>query len=894
MFAGLVARARSLWQGIRHTRDVDADTREEMRLHVEMRAADLARSGLPPEEAARRARAEFGSAEYHAEQGRESRGLRWLDHLRFSWLDLKLGGRMLVKYPVLTIVGGFAMAFAIWVGAGTFEILRQFIYPAIPLPESGRIVVLQNWDAANSRIEPRVIRDFVFWREAVKSVDDVAAYRSVSRNLVVTEGTAEPALVAEMSAAAFRVVRVPPLMGRPFTDADEAADAPLVAVIGYDLWQLRFQGDPRVVGRTVQIGGKPATIVGVMPKAFAFPRTHQLWTPLKVDPASVEALRYTALRIVGRLAPNATIEQARNELTQLGRVAATDFPATHQHLRPQVITFGESLAAFDDDSSEILFYGNLFIMMLLTLVCANVALLMFARAATREAEIAVRSALGASRARIVMQLFAEALVLGGVAAAAGLTAASWGLRWALWMIRGEIVDAAGNYPFWVTGELSALTVGYAVLLTVIAAVIAGVIPGLKITRGLNDRLKSTAGGGVSFGGLWTAVIVIQIAVTMAFPLVTYFVRKDGQRYDASVLPFQVDRYLAVRLGMERTAPGDTSATAYQARFVAAVARLENRLLADSAVEGIAFAQLLPRQYHQNHQVEVDEGAVEPPDERGHVVGTVDVEPRFFDVLGVTMLSGRAFTSGDVSANARVAIVDKSFVDRVLGGKNPVGRRLRYGWSGRAGDTLWYEIVGMAPDLGIRSGWGPAGIYHPLQRSQQYPVQAAVRVHGAPADVAPRLRAMATEIEPTLQVTGLMPLRNVMDDELTFGEMWVRLATIASVMVLVLSLVGIYAVMSYSVSRRTREIGVRVALGATPWSVLRSVFGQPVRQIGLGILGGAGLLVLLLGEAPKTQLGVVAGGIGLVILGMVVASALACIVPTRRALAVEPMEALRTD
>ena len=820
------------------------------------------------------------------------------DQLRFSWLDLKLGGRMLVKYPVLTIVGGFAMAFAIWVGAGAFEILRQFVYPAIPLPEANRIVVLQNWDAANSRVESRIIRDFLFWRDAMQSVDDLGAYRSLSRNLIITEGTAEPVILAEMSAAVFHAVRVPPLLGRTLADADEAPDAPLVTVIGFDLWQLRFQGDPSVVGRVVRIGGTPATIVGVMPKGFGFPVSHQMWTPLKVDPASVERLGSTAIRVVGRLAPGATMQQARTELTRLGRVASADFPATHQHMRPQLITFSESLALASGDDGDwgmMMVYGNLFIMMLLTLVCANVALLMFARAATREAEIAVRSALGASRGRIVMQLFAEALVLGGVAAAVGLTAASWGLRWGLWMVRGEIVDASGNYPFWVTGELSPMTVGYTVLLTIVAAAIAGVIPGLKITRGLNERLKSAAGVGASFGGVWTAVIALQIAVTMAFPVASYFVRRDAKKWDPGTLPFEVDRYLAVRLGMERTASGDTSAAAFQARFLAAVARLEAKLTADPGVEAIAFAELLPRQYHPNHQIEVDEGAVAPADERGHVVGSAAVEHRFFDVLGVSMLSGRSFNSGDASSGARVAIVNKPFVDRVLGGKNPIGRRIRYRWgSKQASDTLWYEIVGMAPDLGTNSGWGPAGVYRVLHRASQYPVQAAVRVRGKPAEFAPRLRAIATEVDATLQLSGLVPLRSLGDDELSFLEMWIKLTTIFSVMVLVLSLVAIYAVMSYAVSRRTREIGVRVALGATPWGILRSVFAHPMKQIALGMLGGTGLIALLLGATFQSRFVYVSGIVALVALGMALASAVACLVPTRRALAVQPMDALRTD
>ncbi|MEX2152382.1 MAG: ABC transporter permease, partial [Gemmatimonadaceae bacterium] len=267
---------------------VDAELQEEFRLHMELRAADLVRAGMTPADAARKARAEFGSTEDQVEKARHARGLAWFDELRFSWLDVKLGGRMLVKYPMLTLVGGFSMAFAIWVGAGTFEAIRQLVFPAIPLPDSDRIVMLQNWDAAANRPEFRSTHDFVAWRGALESVDDLGAYRTVTRNLMITEGLAEPVFSAEMTAAAFRVLRVPPLLGRALVETDERADAPLVAVIGYALWQSRFQGDSGVIGRTVRITGAPATIVGVMPDGFAFPRTQELWAPLRIDVSGYE------------------------------------------------------------------------------------------------------------------------------------------------------------------------------------------------------------------------------------------------------------------------------------------------------------------------------------------------------------------------------------------------------------------------------------------------------------------------------------------------------------------------------------------------------------------------------------------------------------------------------
>ena len=908
----MLARMRSLWRGIIRTRQVDADLNEEFRLHMEMRAADLVRAGMTPAEAARKARAEFGSTEHHVEKARTARGLGWFDEIRFSWLDLKLGGRMLVKYPVLTIVGGVSMAFAIWVGAGTFEAIRQLVFPAIPLPESDRIVMLQNWDASANRAEFRSTHDFVAWRDALQSVDDLGAYRTVTRNLMITEGLAEPVFTAEMTAAAFRLLRVPPVLGRTLVEADERAESPLVAVIGYDLWQSRFQGDSSVIGRTVRVTGTQATIVGVMPDGFAFPRTQELWVPLKFDVSTYDRRQGMTIRIFGRLAPGASLDQARTELTNLGRIAAGDFPHTHQHLRPQLFTFAESVRALTGPSESVmLLMGNVFVAMLLVLVCANVGLLMFARAATRETEIVVRSALGASRKRIVMQMFAEALVLAGVAAVVGLTAAGWGVRWGLDLMRGELTDQSGNFAFWIDGKLSPLTFVYTVLLTLLAATIAGVLPGLKITRNLSDRLKraTAGGGGTQFGGLWTAVIVLQLAITMGFPVVSFFLRKDTVRIDTRALPFPVDQYLSVGLEMERFSVevgADTSAAAFQARYAAAAQKLEARLEADPAVTGVVFAEKLPLQYHPNNQVEVDEGSLTPLDERGWVVASTRVDPRYLDVLGVSMLSGRWFNSSEAGPDGRVVVVNKAFVERVMGGKNPIGRRIRYPWRGLKDTLPWFEIIGVAPDMGTNSGWGPAGIYHPLVRAttrggsqlrfdpgQVYPLNVAIHVRGDPQAFAPRLRAIATDVDVTLRLAELMPLRNVVNAEVAFHQFWVKMTTIVSVMVLVFSLVAIYAVMSFAVSRRTREIGVRVALGATHGRIVRAVFKQPLRQLGMGLIAGTVLVWVLLGGMdnglPSRDQWLFLGGYTAI---MTAVCMIACVVPTRRALSVQPTEALR--
>ena len=290
MIAGLAARARSLWRGLTRRSDVEAEMHEEFRFHVDARVEDLVRAGFSRPEATRRASIEFGNFERYKDEARASRGLRPFDELAFSWLDVRLAFRMLRRYPGLTVVGGLAMAFGIAAGVVGFEVLTQLASPRLTLDEGDRIVGLQHWVVEDSRVEPPLLSDFAAWRDELESVENVAAFRSVGRNLIV-DGRAESIDVAEISASAFSVARVPPLLGRWLDAADEAPGATPVIAIGHDAWQSRFGGDPNVVGRLVRLGRVQATIVGVMPAGFAFPVAHDFWVPLQTSDGRSPARR---------------------------------------------------------------------------------------------------------------------------------------------------------------------------------------------------------------------------------------------------------------------------------------------------------------------------------------------------------------------------------------------------------------------------------------------------------------------------------------------------------------------------------------------------------------------------------------------------------------------------
>src|SRR5918997_244009 len=306
---------------------------KEIGFHVDMETERLVRElGLDPVEARRRAVVAFGGIERHKEELRDGRGRGWFD--AFS-LDLKLGGRMLVKYPGLTVVGGLAMTFAICVGTVIFQVLALLLSPTLPLPAGERIVHIQNRDVATNDDEPRALYDFCVWRDTVRSVTQLGAWRDVSRNLVVAGGDARPVAVAEITASGFRVASAAPLMGRVLTDSDAEPASPLVAVIGYEVWRTRFGSDPNVLGRTVQLGDEHATVVGVMREGFEFPVAHDVWTPLRAEMLNQAPRSGPPITIFGVLAPGATIETAQTELTTVGRTIASDQRATHEHLQPR-------------------------------------------------------------------------------------------------------------------------------------------------------------------------------------------------------------------------------------------------------------------------------------------------------------------------------------------------------------------------------------------------------------------------------------------------------------------------------------------------------------------------------------------------------------------------------
>ena len=503
-----------------------------------------------------------------------------------------------------------------------------------------------------------------------------------------------------------------------------------------------------------------------------------------------------------------------------------------------------------------------FALLLVVLVCSNVALLMFARAATRENELVMRSALGASRSRIVVQMFAEALVLGVVAAVVGLVAADVALRtWGLEFLEINM----GRLPFWYDLRVSPGTVLFALGLTVLGSAIAGVMPALKVTRGMGSRLKQAAAGagGLQFGGVWTAVIVAQVAVTVAFPAIVYMVQGQSRHIQTFDVGFADEEFLAVRIETETPIGGSSNPDAardeQRAAFGATLEELRRRVAARPEVAGVTFVGSLPREARAERLIELSDdpsvtgqssgaaSADAPPPFREVTIARI--EPSYFDVLGAPVLAGRAFTAADLAPGATVAIVDQGFVDQVLQGRNPIGQQVRFlddGDKATANTNPWFEIVGVVKDLGIGTPFRKdraAGFYMPATPERFSQVYMLVHARGEPMALSPQVREIAAAVDPTLRLSDFQRVDEVLKGPLWVIGLWMRITIVMTAVALLLSLSGIYAVMSFIVARRTREIGVRVALGASRLSVVGAIFRRPLIQVGLGILAGAALIAL---------------------------------------------------
>lgn len=801
-------------------------------------------------------------------------------------LDARLGFRMLGRYPGLTLIGGLAIGFAIFVGGALFEFINQTL-PArtLPVPHGEHVVGLRHWNRDSNRPAPPTISDLRHWSDHLTAVEHVGGFATGTRIIETTAGATMQVQAAVMSPAGFRIAATAPIVGRVFTDDDARPDAAPVAVIGTGVWRTLFDERSDVIGQTLRAGDTVATVIGVMPDGFKFPVNHGFWMPLDLRGPPIDGLRG-----FGRLVSGADLEHARTELAALGRGPVESAPGSAL-LIPTVQWYRESM--FDVPVTLLLVTMvqqlNLFSALFLLLVAANVALLMFARAAAREREIVVRSALGASRRRIVVQFLVEALTLFGAAAIGGLLMVGPGLAW---IERQIVIMGGGTSPFWFTPSVSLETVLYAVVLTTVAAMVAGGLPALRATRALSTaRLQeATAGAGrLRLGGIWTAVIVTQVTATVVFTAGTGLMWRQAHRSGVLDASFRPSEYVAVTVDTGDAVTGPVR-----------LQRLESLATAirqAPGVSAVAVAQRLPLMTQQGRIVEVEglSGGLE-----AHDVSMPRVDERFLDVFGAPVTEGRGFSPADRRPGANTVIVDHAFVVAALGGSRPIGRRLRVvDQSRQAPPGEWLEIIGVVASLQphrqgalVLDNQLRPFVYRPFDpATTPQVVNIATHVPTATPSSLRQIRQAAQKAHAGVTVLDVQPLDQVVTAEAAFWRLWAQLVLMISVVAMVLALAGIYAVMSFTVTRRTREIGIRMALGARGGRVALEVLQHPLRQVGVGLMAGCGVVLALFiwvrGHMTVTELGL------LTVFGCTLATVclLACLGPARRAIAVHPSRSL---
>ena len=898
-FHTIAARIR----GFLRPGDVDSDFDEELSTHLQMAEEDGLRRGLTLEEARRAARVQLGGITQLRESSRAAWGLPWLDGFA---LDARLGLRMLRRSWGLTIAGGLAMTIVITTAAVVFVFLDEFMgRTAPPLDEGERIVALQSWDVEAHRRRDVSRLDVERWGATLRSVEDLGGFQTIERRLRVEGRPAEWVRVAEISASGFRLARVPPLLGRGIADADERPGAPPVIVIGYDAWQSRFAADRAVIGQPVRLGENMHTIVGVMPERFAFPVNHRYWIPLRPDPSgSLKAAPDGA--VFARLAPGISLERAQAELTTIGLLPPAAAPRSGRNTptttdaprHPRVVPY--TFAFTDDVERGELAWQQRIILLLVALLlvppCLNIAILIYARTVTRQEEFAARYALGASRARIVVQLCVEVLVL---SSAAGIMALI--LTHPILIQIGEIIRRVpqldGSLPFWVNFGFSWRAGLFVAALSVLAALIAGLVPALQATgRVLPIALRSLGSRtGIPLGATWTALIVAQVALALAM-LPSTMELAWGHLRPAVLGPGFVARdFLTARLAVdpEHLPAAEADRPAFAARIRSLQAEVTRQIEAAAGVSAVTFAAALPGAEPLT-LIEMDETGAGDQRRVRRYIRANQVDRGFFTVFNVSALAGRTFDGRDFGTRA-TAIVDQTFVREVLGEDTALGRRVRPVAAPGSEPGPFYEIVGIVPDLPANTSQGrmyvPAVAGAPGSAST---LQLALHAGPDPSAMSRRLQEIGARLDPTLRLDDVRRLDEVYDETQMSSNLTSYALAIVTMSVLLLSAAGLYALMSFTVTRRRREIGIRMALGARPERMLASIFARSLRQIAAGVAVGVAVALVL----HRTLNIEVEGGAHIpailpaaatfiIIIGLLSAAG-----PARRAVRVDPTEALR--
>ena len=799
--------------------------------------------------------------------------------------DLQFGARTLRKHAGLTTVAVIALTLGIGLTTTMFSIVYGALMKGLPFRDGDRIVMLVEQNLARNwrRMSPSY-PDYTEFRRGQKSFSELGAYYSGTMLVSGTE-KAERFSGSWVTANMFDIAGVPAFLGRTIRAGEDVVGGEAVAVISYSMWHGRFGGDRGIVGRTIRANGMPHTVVGVMPEGFAFPDDDALWLPLQIDPLAGKRSEARGVDVVGRLKPGVSIDAANAEANAIARRLAADHKETNEGVTASVISFSEGQIGPEPRRLLFTMLGAVFFVLLIA--CANVANLLLDRAAHRTKEVGIRTALGASRIAVVRQFLAEALVLALLGTAFGVTLAYFGVR----AFNRAIVDT--QPPFWLDIKLHPPVLLFAIGVAVVATFASGVLPALQASRtDINEILKDESRGASSFriGRLSRALVVFEIALSCGLLVAAGLMIKSVAKVREIDTGFATKNVFTARVGF----PATYTDTVQQQQFFD---NLQQRLSALPGVQAVALTSQLPGTGSGDNTFAI-EGRSYAKDTDYPRGGTFRVSPGFFSTFNLRTLQGRAFGTGDRQGALDVAMVNQAFVTKFFPGADVIGRRLRLGDA--RSTAPWLTIVGVVPNTfsGNPENLRPPMIYTPLAQTHSTFVSMAVRTSGGnPMALTPQVRDVVSSLNQDIAIYFVYSMEEAIARPLWFVRVFGTMFMIFGIIALFLASVGLYAVMAFSVSRRTREVGIRMALGARTGHVIQMVLRQGILQLAIGMtaglalaLGVSQLLQMLLFEVQPRDPFIFAG----VIAVLSAAGILACVIPARRATTVDPLTALRSE
>jgi len=798
--------------------------------------------------------------------------------------DIRYGFRSLVKTPGLTLIATIALTFGIGLTTAAFSIVYGAIMKGLPFPDGHRIVEVSRSNPSRGNRRMGVpISDYADYRAQQRSLDPIAGYYTGTVNVSGTE-QAERYSGAWVSVGTFDVTSARPILGRVFRPGEDAPGGGNVVVIGSGMWRKRFGGDTSIVGRTLRANGEPFTIIGVMPQRYVFPDNVDLWLPLQLDPVALKRGEGTSLTVAGMLKPGVTLEQAKADFGAIAQRLQRQYKETNEGVEAVVEPYVD--AELGPEPHQLLYTMLGAVFFVLLIACANVANLLLDRATHRSKEVGIRTALGASRGAVVRQFLTEAFVLSAAGAVLGTGLAAVGIA----VFNRSIVDS--QPPFYIDIRLHPPVLLFTAGLSLLATVLSGAIPAFQSSRtDINEVLKDETRGSSSLhmGKMSRALVVFEIALSCGLLVASGLMIKSVTKLRTMDPGFRTRNLFTARVGF----PAQYTDTLMERRFFA---ELRDRLAELPGARSASIVSSLPGVGSNGGSFEVD-GVAYPTDRDVPNARWYAVSDGFFETFGISIARGRGLTASDRGETAPVAVVNRAFVDKFFAGKDPIGQRIRQG--GRTSKLPWMTIVGIVGSTYTGDPEEPRApaYFAPLSQHHSNFASIAVRTAGAPMALTAQVRQAVAALNPDIPLYWVYSMEEAIARPTWYIRVFGTMFMIFGFIALFLAAIGLYAVMSFSVSRRTREVGIRMALGAQAGDMVRLILGQGAWQLGAGMILGLGLAAgveqltrVILFEVQPRDPTIFGGVVGV----LAVSGLFACLVPALRATRVDPLVALRSE